>query len=67
MTKEQRSEYMREWRRRNPDKVKAQQARRDRRAALENIESVERVTDTVSIVRTKDGREITMVSEKVTT
>lgn len=67
MTKEQRSEYMREWRRLNPDKVKAQQARRDRRAALENIESVERVTDTVSIVRTKDGREITMVSEKVTT
>jgi hypothetical protein len=58
---------MREWRRLNPDKVKAQQARRDRRAALENIESVERVTDTVSIVRTKDGREITMVSEKVTT
>lgn len=63
MTGEAKREYMREWRRKNRDKVKAQRERRETRIAVAALESVERVTDDVCIVRATGGREFALIRE----
>lgn len=63
MTDAERREYMRKWRRNNRDKVREQRQRRETRIAVAAIESVERLTDDVCVVRTAGGREFTMIRE----
>lgn len=65
LTNEERREYLREWRRNNPDKVKAQRERRQRRLAVAALERVERLSDDVCVVKTTGGREFTMIRERV--
>lgn len=57
MTKEKRSEYMREWRSRNRDKIRDQRREKSRSEALAALESVKRLDAHVFIMRTRDGRE----------
>ena len=63
MTNAERREYMREYRRANSDRIREQQKRRQTRLAVAALESVERVTDDVCVVKTTGGREFTMLRE----
>lgn len=65
MTDAERREYMREWRRRNRDRIKEQRQRRETRLAFAALESVERVTDDVCVVKTTDGNTFTLIRERV--
>ena len=65
MTREERREYMREWRRNNREKIKEQRQRRETRLAVAALENVERVTDDVCVVKTTGGREFTLIRERV--
>lgn len=67
MTNAERREYMREYRRANRDRIREQQKRRQTRLAVAALESVERVTDDVCVVKTTGGREFTMLRERVNT
>ena len=64
MTNAERREYMREYRRANRDRIREQQKRRQTRLAVAALESVERVTDDVCVVKTTGGREFTMLRER---
>ena len=64
MTNEERRAYMREWRHKNPDKVKAQRQRYETRLAVAALERIERVTDDVCVVKTTSGREFTIFRKK---
>lgn len=65
MNDAERREYMREYRRKNRERIREQQRIRQTRLAVAALESVERVTDDVCIVKTTGGREFTMIREKV--
>lgn len=65
MTKEEKRAYLREWRRNNPDKVKAQRERRQKQLAVAALECVERLSADVCVVKTTSGREFTMIRERV--
>lgn len=65
MTNAERREYMREYRRANRERIREQQKRRQTRLAVAALESVERVTDDVCVVKTTGGREFTMLRERV--
>ena len=67
MTDAERREYMREYWRANRDRIREQQKRRQTRLAVAALESVERVTDDVCVVKTTGGREFTMLRERVNT
>ena len=67
MTNAERREYMREYRRANRDRIREQQKRRQTRLAVAALESVERVTDDVCVVKTTGGREFTMIRERANT
>ena len=57
MTKEQRCEYMREWRSKNRDRIREQKREKARRDALASLESVKQLDANVFIMRAHDGRE----------
>lgn len=57
MTKEERREYMREWRAKNRDTIRAQQRENARRKALEALSTVKRQDVSMCIIRTLDGGE----------
>ena len=65
MTRDERREYMREWRRNNREKIKEQRQRRETRLAVAALADVERVTDDVCVVKTTGGREFTLIRERV--
>ena len=57
MTKEQRCEYMREWRNKNRDQIRERKREKSRRDALEALEAVKQLDVNVFIMRAHDGRE----------
>jgi len=65
MTNAERREYMREYRRANRDRIREQQKRRQTRIAVAALESVERVTDDICVVKTTGGGEFTILRERV--
>ena len=65
MTKEERRAYLREWRRNNPDKVKAQRERHEKKIAFAALESVEHMNDYVCTIRTTSGQEFTMIRRQI--
>ena len=67
MTNAERREYMREYRRANRERIREQQRIRQTRLAVAALESVERVTEDVCVVRTTGGHEFTMLRERVNT
>ena len=64
MTSEERREYMREWRQKNREKIKAQRQRYETRLAVAALDRVERVTDDVCVVKTTGGREFTIFRDR---
>lgn len=63
MTDAERREYMRNWRRNNREKVREQRKNREIKRAVAAIESVERLTDDVCVIRTVDGQRFTFLRE----
>jgi 5-formyltetrahydrofolate cyclo-ligase len=57
MTKEERREYMREWRAKNRDTIRAQRRDNARRKALEALQSAKQKNVSVYIIRTYTGGE----------
>lgn len=57
MTKEQRCEYMREWRSKNRDQIRERKQEKARRDALAALENVKQLDVNVFIMRAQDGRE----------
>ena len=57
MTKEQRCEYMREWRNKNRDQIRDRKREKSRRDALAALENVKQLDVNVFIMRAHDGRE----------
>ena len=64
MTKEQRCEYMREWRSKNREQIRERKQERARRAALDALETVKRLDVNVFIMRANDGREYVVGGRK---
>ena len=56
---EERKQYMKEWREKNKDKIKAQRLRRMREKSLEEIQNIETVTTEKTIITTKSGETYT--------
>lgn len=65
MTRDERREYMREWRHNNRERIKEQRYRRETRIAVAALDNVERVTDDVCVVKTTDGQEFTLIRDRV--
>ena len=63
MTDAERREYMRNWRRNNREKVREQRKNREIKRAVAAIESVERLTDDVCVIRPVDGQRFTFLRE----
>lgn len=57
MTKEQRCEYMREYRSKNRNQIREQKREKSRRDALAALENVKQLDVNVFIMRAHDGRE----------
>jgi len=55
MTTEEVKKYQKEYRKKNKDKIKAQRLQRMREKALEEIQSIEKVNETKTIITTKSG------------
>lgn len=61
MTSEERREYMREYRKANRERIKEQRQKRETNIAVAALENVERITNDVCIIKTIDGRKITLI------
>ena len=61
MTSEKRREYMREYRKANRERIKEQRQKRETNIAVAALENVERITNDVCIIKTIDGRKITLI------
>lgn len=61
MTSEERREYMREYRKANRERIKEQRQKREINIAVAALENVERITNDVCIIKTIDGRKITLI------
>lgn len=61
MTSEKRREYMREYRKANRERIKEQRQKRETNIAVAALENIERITNDVCIIKTIDGRKITLI------
>lgn len=57
MTKEERREYMKEWRKANKDKIRESQRNRARMKALADLESVRQLDSNIFIFKAHNERE----------